>query len=276
MSNEIIYIDPLSEPVGPYMRFKYVAAGITEVQAALTTSLTGSDNDLVYTAVLGGVAGNRIKVSYTDPSAADESLAVTVTETAEGVFTNYVIDFSLATTAKVQSAYTTVLVGANNDLVFTATTAGTDGDDIDIIYVDPGVALASLSVVVDDEEITVNLATGAGGAITSTAAEVMAAVNEQLDSQKLVTVTNSGADTGAGVVTAMSKQDLASGSDGAVISTTADAIKAALLLDTDAAALVTAADSGGDDGTGAVIAMAATALTTGADNLVLDTSLIAV
>jgi hypothetical protein len=51
-------------------------------KATLSTSLTGNNNDLTYTAVSGGTWGNAIKVEYLDPSAASAALAVSVNYTA--------------------------------------------------------------------------------------------------------------------------------------------------------------------------------------------------
>ena len=274
MSSETKYINPVSAAIGPYLRFKYVAAAtITPDKATLTTVLTGSNNDLVFTAVNGGIVGNKIQISYTDPGTAGAALATSIT-TDDGQGTS-TIDFSLATTSTVAAYYETSLTGSDNDILWTAVTAGTDGNDIDIIYVDPSAASQDLTVSVSGTIITVTLATNSGSAITSTASEVLAAVNGDYLAQKLVLGTLADGNDGSGVVTAMSSQDLANGSDGAVITTTAAQIKTALLADSDASALVTADDSGGDDASGVVTAMAVSALTGGTDNLVMDLSLIA-
>ncbi len=53
------------------------------------------------------------------------------------------------------------------------------GNDISVELVDPGAASQPLSVTVDGNAITVNLATNAGGARTSTAAHVVAAINAE-------------------------------------------------------------------------------------------------
>jgi len=45
--------------------------------ATLETALTGSNNDITYTAVTPGDAGNAISVVYTDPAAANQALSVT-------------------------------------------------------------------------------------------------------------------------------------------------------------------------------------------------------
>lgn len=51
---------------------------LAAVQATLTTALTGSNNDLVYTAKSGGTWGNSIQVAYIDPGGTSADLSVTV------------------------------------------------------------------------------------------------------------------------------------------------------------------------------------------------------
>lgn len=48
-------------------------------KATLTTSLTGANNDLEFTAKRGGAWGNSIQVAYINPGAASQSLSVVVT-----------------------------------------------------------------------------------------------------------------------------------------------------------------------------------------------------
>lgn len=50
--------------------------------ASLTTTLTGTNNDLVYTADTSGTAGNSITIEYVDPATTGASLSVDVTGTA--------------------------------------------------------------------------------------------------------------------------------------------------------------------------------------------------
>lgn len=105
----------------------------------------------------------------------------------------------------------TALAGANNDLDFTAVTAGADGNDITIAYIDPAANDAALSVSVSGTAITVNLATGGGGAITSTAAQVDAAIDALPAAAALVTPANKAANDGTGVATAMAATALTGG-----------------------------------------------------------------
>jgi hypothetical protein len=112
----------------------------------------------------------------------------------------------------VAASYTTALAGSNNDLIFTAQTPGTGGNSITIRYVDPSANDQVLSVGVVGNAITVNLATGGGGAITTTANDIIAEIEESVAASALVSVTQAGA-LGSGVVTALAVQNLANGAN---------------------------------------------------------------
>ncbi len=107
---------------------------------------------------------------------------------------------------------TTALAGANNDLLFTAQTAGEAGNDIRIRYVVAGLGTA-LSVAVVGNDITVNVATDGGGAATSTAAQVDAALAASGPTNALIAAANAPANDGTGVVVAFDYTNLASGAD---------------------------------------------------------------
>lgn len=111
----------------------------------------------------------------------------------------------------IAAALTTALAGANNDMTYTADTAGSGGNAITVRYVDPGAISQTILVVVVGSAITVNLATDGAGAITSTAAQVKTAVDALPAAAALVNVANAGGDSGAGVVTALAATPLAGG-----------------------------------------------------------------
>lgn len=111
----------------------------------------------------------------------------------------------------VAAALTTSLTGTNNDLTFTADAAGIGGNAIRIRYVDPAAPSAALSVTVAGNDITVNLATSAGSAITSTAAQVKAALDASGAAAALINTANAAGNDGTGVVTAMAYTNLAGG-----------------------------------------------------------------
>lgn len=114
---------------------------------------------------------------------------------------------------------TTALTGANNDLTFTSTVLGATGNSTAIIYLNPGTPSAALSVSVVGTVITVHLATDGSSAITSTASQILAAVQASGSASALVTVALAAANTGAGVVTALSSTPLAGGSGTNIITT---------------------------------------------------------
>lgn len=105
----------------------------------------------------------------------------------------------------------TALTGNNNDLLFTAVTAGADGNDITIRYVDPAAISQALAVSVLGTAITVSLATDGAGVITSTAAQVDAAIDALPAAAALVTPANKAANDGSGVVIAMAAAALTGG-----------------------------------------------------------------
>lgn len=78
----------LSAIAAPYYRLTFNRAGVDVgdwVLSSYTTVLTGTHNDLVYTAAspaYRGVAGDSITIRYLDPGAPTQTLSVSVTGTA--------------------------------------------------------------------------------------------------------------------------------------------------------------------------------------------------
>lgn len=114
--------------------------------------------------------------------------------------------------------------GTNNALVFTAVTGGVGGNSITIEYVDPAAPDAVLSVGVVGTAITVNLATDGGSVITTTAAEIIDAIEASGAASALVTVANSGSDDGSGVVAAVALTPLAGGAPTGTAPTTSTGV----------------------------------------------------
>ena len=111
------------------------------------------------------------------------------------------IDIKEATVRIIEGGYGTATlnsVAADSDLDFTAKSRHIGSDKISVTLVDPATASAALSVVVTGREIVVNLATGTGATppITSTAAEVKTAIDNDADAAALVTVALETAGTG--------------------------------------------------------------------------------
>lgn len=113
----------------------------------------------------------------------------------------------------VAASLVTGLVGSNNAIRWTADEPGEAGEDIRVALVDPAANSQALAVDVDGDDITVSLATDGAGAIVSTAAQVIAAVNEHDTASQLVTAANAGVSNGTGVVTAVGLTPLAGGAD---------------------------------------------------------------
>lgn len=105
------------------------------------------------------------------------------------------------------------IVGSNNALTFTSKLDGELGNSSSIRLVNPGTNNATLSIAVSGRDVTVNLATGPSGAITTTATQLQAAIAANDSANALFTVTNTGASTGAGVVAALRRTQLAGGLD---------------------------------------------------------------
>ena len=116
-------------------------------------------------------------------------------------------------TDKVAAKLATGVVGSNNAITFTAVVPGTDAEKIKVQLLDPSANSQALAVSVSGDTIVVSLKTGVGGAIESTAEEVIAAVNAHLVAKTLVTAANTGASTGKGVVAAVAATALDDGGD---------------------------------------------------------------
>lgn len=104
--------------------------------------------------------------------------------------------------------------GGNNDILITAKKAGTDGNNIKVELKDPGAASQALAVSVEGDTIVVSLATDGAGAITSTAQNVIDAINAHLVAKDLVTAANASGSDGSAVVAAVAATALAGGTDG--------------------------------------------------------------
>lgn len=114
----------------------------------------------------------------------------------------------------VHAALDTGIVGSNNAITWTARAAGVGGNSATVTLVDPGGTTASLTVDVANNglDITVSLAR-ASSALTSTAQNVIDAIQANGAANALVTVANKSTSNGTGIVAAVSKTNLAGGTD---------------------------------------------------------------
>lgn len=105
-----------------------------------------------------------------------------------------------------------VCIPANTGISYTAVAAGAGGNNLRIKYVNPASSLASLSISVVGNDITVSLATYEG-AVTSTAADVIAAINADAAAKLLVSAANADGSDGTGLMTAKPFTSLIGGED---------------------------------------------------------------
>lgn len=103
--------------------------------------------------------------------------------------------------------------GLRNDIVVAAKAAGVAGDTIKVQLVNPDAASASLKVVIETDTIKVYLATDGTKAITSTIANVIAAINAALYVKDIVTAAAAAGTTDTDVVIAVAATPLAGGVD---------------------------------------------------------------
>lgn len=106
-----------------------------------------------------------------------------------------------------RATLTTALTGTNNDLTLLAKTPGTGGNSTTFRIVVAG-ASTPLSVSVAGSAITVNSATTAGSAASSTAADIVKAINFSATAKALVWAQLAPANDGTGVVTALGATSL--------------------------------------------------------------------
>ncbi|PZQ21162.1 MAG: phage tail protein [Sphingopyxis macrogoltabida] len=113
----------------------------------------------------------------------------------------------------VKSAASIGTAAANNGLSITAKAVGVAGNNISIRLVDPAANSSALAVTVDGNAITISLATSGAGAVTTTGALLLAAINAHAGASALVTAAALAGSTGAGVAVAGGRLFLSGGED---------------------------------------------------------------
>jgi hypothetical protein len=210
---------------------------------------------MTFTAKTAG--DSTITVEYV--AEVSSTLGITVDEGA--------ITVQLATTAG-DAATAAFGSGDNGVVTVTAATAGTAGNDLTIEVVVSEENDASLAAAIDGNDILVTLGTdadGAADATKNTATLVAAAIHA------LTEVNAEASGTGATAITeAVEQTSFTGGGANFTVSSTAANVKTAIEADTDANALVTVANADGNNGSGTVTAMEATALTGGVNGTVAE------
>ena len=189
---------------------------LTNQQAYLSVSMRGTHTRTD----VGGSSSLGFKKSFSYEGL-DVWYAARFTGNAGATYTlNVLTGATTGSSAAVAAALTTALTGTNNDMVFTADTAGTAGNNITIAYVNPGVETASESVSVIGSAITVTLRSVSS--VLSTAAQVKTALDASGAASALISVANAPGNDGTGVVTAMAATNLAGGYDAGTIESGVD------------------------------------------------------
>lgn len=160
-------------------------------KSALSTSLTGADNDLVYTAVLAGVGGDSIRLRYVDPGGTTAALSVSVSGNDITVNLGRAASAINSTAALVKAAIEAS--GPAAALVTVANKAANDGSGL----------VTALSYTA--------LSGGVAPPITTTATALMNAINADTEASALVVASLKSGNDGTGLVTALSVQSLSGG-----------------------------------------------------------------
>lgn len=116
-----------------------------------------------------------------------------------------------------EGAFASVIIdpGVNPDssIVWTSVAEGTPGNFITVTYVDPGTPNAILSIIRSGADITVSLATDGFSVVTTTAAEIIAAVALDTTLTEIITAALPTGESGTGVVGAVISTPLSDGVD---------------------------------------------------------------
>jgi len=117
---------------------------------------------------------------------------------------------------KPTASLTTAMAGTNNDIFVQAQKPGAAGNSITLELIDPTTMNTPISIVVTGTAIAVTLAVDGASAITTTARQLVDALNAHPGAFSLIKAVVKAGDSGAGVVTALAATPLTGGSDTAV------------------------------------------------------------
>lgn len=121
-------------------------------------------------------------------------------------------DLVVSASASVAATTTLAPAGDDNDILITALATGAVANGYSVELIDPAANDAALTVTTANNLLfTVSLATGGAGAITSTAASVITALNALPEFAALMVAANAPANDGTGVVTAIAAASLTGG-----------------------------------------------------------------
>jgi hypothetical protein len=110
----------------------------------------------------------------------------------------------------VAATLTTALTGLNNDIVFTAAIVGEGGNAYIMTYADSGIDQV-FAIVVTNTGIVITLATSHTDVITTTANDIVAAINVNASARVLMSAALAAGNDGTGLVTALTATHLSGG-----------------------------------------------------------------
>lgn len=244
-----------------------------KVAAALTTALTGTNNDVVFTAKTKGTAGNSINIVYVDPGDVGHPLSCTVSGTTitVGLSTNSTGTKATGTLTSDNTELTdgdTVTIGAT---VYRFKNTPAQAYDVKRNGTTADTTLANLVKAINGTGLgdgsdyfagTVAHPSVTAGAVTAHATLLTARIGGTAANAVATTETSSHLSFGSVTLTG----------GASVITTKGSDIVALIALTPNAAALVTAANAAANDGTGLVTALTSTPLTGGFDASITSTA----
>lgn len=229
------------------------ATPVNAEASTFTTSLTGTNNDLVFTAATKGVSGDDISVTYLNSLIPSNPLSVSVVggniivdlETdAGGVASadigggaNGMVTVAYEVAGAVPATTVEVVFGSGNDVPLSANvvsnaitvTLGTDGagdpdetkntatlvaDVISALANFTGTASGNGSTALTTPEGPTALTGGVDPAIVTIASDIVAEIEATPEADALVSVTNADGNDGTGLVTELAETPLVNGVNG--------------------------------------------------------------
>ncbi len=198
--------------------------GKDATKGSVTISSFGANNDIVITANEAGYDAGNIRVKYSlgdstgttavftegasgEPDQIDVKLQTTAAVKAEGV-----VDDAVAATLETDTG----TGDANARFVLTAVEAGPSGNNIQLVINSQDNQGQGVEVSVSGNVITVTLDTDAanGGAnAKQTAADLVAAINNNVDARELVTAALAEGSDGSGTLNTLAATNLSGGAD---------------------------------------------------------------
>lgn len=177
------------------------------------------------TVEVSGSKGQEVVFLGSSSTLANVKDAINGTTDSTGVTARIVDGLSVKQNAAANTL-TTAVAGNNNDLVFTDARATTQlgsnaslGGAVNIVYAVAGnntaLSVGTTTASNGNTTITVNLATNGNGAATSTASDVLTAVNQDATASKYVTAALASGNDGTGTVAALGSTALSGGADAA-------------------------------------------------------------